>query len=143
MSEMIFVNLPVRDLAAARRFYEAIGARNEPKFTDETAAAMKFSDTIFFMLLTHEKYRSFTPLPIADAREKSAVMLALSRDSRDAVDAAISAGEAAGGTADPAKPQDYGQMYLRSLLDPDGHHFELMWMAPAAAAQGASAFDNA
>ena len=79
MSEMIFVNLPVRDLAAARRFYEAIGAVNEPKFTDETAAAMKFSDTIFFMLLTHEKYRSFTPLPIADAREKSAVMLALSR----------------------------------------------------------------
>ena len=143
MSEMIFVNLPVRDLAAARRFYEAIGARNEPKFTDETAAAMKFSDTIFFMLLTHEKYRTFTPLPIADAREKSAVMLALSRDSRDAVDAAISAGVAAGGTADPAKPQDYGQMYLRSLLDPDGHHFELMWMAPAAAAQGASAFDNA
>ena len=143
MSEMIFVNLPVRDLAAARRFYEAIGARNEPKFTDETAAAMKFSDTIFFMLLTHEKYRSFTPLPIADAREKSAVMLALSRDSRDAVDAAISAGVAAGGTADPAKPQDYGQMYLRSLLDPDGHHFELMWMAPAAAEQGASAFDNA
>ena len=143
MSEMIFVNLPVRDLAAARRFYEAIGARNEPKFTDGTAAAMKFSDTIFFMLLTHEKYRTFTPLPIADAREKSAVMLALSRDSRDAVDAAISAGVAAGGTADPAKPQDYGQMYLRSLLDPDGHHFELMWMAPAAAAQGASAFDNA
>ena len=143
MSEMIFVNLPVRDLAAARRFYEAIGARNEPKFTDETAAAMKFSDTIFFMLLTHEKYRTFTPLPIADAREKSAVMLALSRDSRDAVDAAISAGVAAGGTADPAKPQDYGQMYLRSLLDPDGHHFELMWMAPAAAEQGASAFDNA
>ena len=143
MSEMIFVNLPVRDLAAARRFYEAIGARNEPKFTDGAAAAMKFSDTIFFMLLTHEKYRTFTPLPIADAREKSAVMLALSRDSRDAVDAAISAGVAAGGTADPAKPQDYGQMYLRSLLDPDGHHFELMWMAPAAAEQGASAFDNA
>src|SRR5688572_11420531 len=89
MSEMIFVNLPVRDLAASRRFYEAIGAVNEPKFTDDTAAAMKFSDTIFFMLLTHDKYRQFTPLPIADAREKSAVLIALSRDNRDAVDATI------------------------------------------------------
>ena len=143
MSEMIFVNLPVRDLAASRRFYEAIGAVNEPKFTDDTAAAMKFSDSIFFMLLTHDKYRQFTSLPIADAREKSAVLIALSQDSRDAVDATIKAGVAAGGTADPAKPQDYGQMYLRSLLDPDGHHFELMWMDPAAAEQGASAFENA
>ena len=143
MSEMIFVNLPVRDLGASRLFYEAIGAVNEPKFTDDTAAAMKFGDSIFFMLLTHDKYRQFTSLPIADAREKSAVLIALSQDSRDAVDATIKAGVAAGGNADPAKPQDYGQMYLRSLLDPDGHHFELMWMDPAAAEQGASAVEEA
>jgi predicted lactoylglutathione lyase len=140
---MIFVNLPVADLGAARRFYEAIGAVNEPKFTDDTAACMRVSATIFFMLLTHDKYRSFTRLPIADARRESAVLLCLSQHSREAVDAAIAAGVAAGGSADPAQPQDFGSMYLRSLLDPDGHHFELMWMDPVAAEQGAAAFENA
>lgn len=140
---MIFVNLPVADLGASRRFYEAIGAVNEPRFTDDTAAAMKLSETIFFMLLTHDKYRQFTPLPIADLRASSAVLLCLSQDSRAAVDAAIEAGVGAGGSADPAPLQDYGMMYGRSLLDPDGHHLELMWMDPVAAEQGAAAFENA
>ncbi|HTG63478.1 MAG TPA: VOC family protein [Sphingomicrobium sp.] len=143
MSQMIFVNLPVSDLAAARRFLEALGATNEPKFTDETAAAMKFSDSIFFMLLTHDKYRQFTPLPIADAKTSSGVLLCLSRDSRDAVDNSVDAAVAAGGKADPSPKQDYGVMYGRSVTDPDGNHFELMWMDPAAADQGASAIDTA
>lgn len=143
MSQMIFVNLPVGDLAAARRFLEALGATNEPKFTDETAAAMKFSDSIFFMLLTHDKYRQFTPLPIADAKTSSGVLLCLSRDSRDAVDNSVDAAVAAGGKADPSPKQDYGVMYGRSVTDPDGNHFELMWMDPAAADQGASAIDTA
>lgn len=143
MSQMIFVNLPVSDLAAARRFLEALGATNEPKFTDETAAAMKFSHSIFFMLLTHDKYRQFTPLPIADAKTSSGVLLCLSRDSRDAVDNSVDAAVAAGGNADPSPKQDYGVMYGRSVTDPDGNHFELMWMDPAAADQGASAIDTA
>ena len=143
MSQMIFVNLPVSDLAAARRFLEALGATNEPKFTDETAAAMKFSDSIFFMLLTHDKYRQFTALPIADAKTSSGVLLCLSRDSRDAVDNSVDAAVAAGGKADPSPKQDYGVMYGRSVTDPDGNHFELMWMDPAAADQGASAIDTA
>jgi predicted lactoylglutathione lyase len=143
MGQMIFVNLPVSDLAAARRFLEALGATNEPKFTDETAAAMKFSDSIFFMLLTHDKYRQFTPLPIADAKTSSGVLLCLSRDSRDAVDNSVDAAVAAGGKADPSPKQDYGVMYGRSVTDPDGNHFELMWMDPAAADQGASAIDTA
>ena len=143
MSQMIFVNLPVSDLAAARRFLETLGATNEPKFTDETAAAMKFSDSIFFMLLTHDKYRQFTPLPIADAKTSSGVLLCLSRDSRDAVDNSVDAAVAAGGKADPSPKQDYGVMYGRSVTDPDGNHFELMWMDPAAADQGASAIDTA
>ena len=143
MDQMIFVNLPVSDLAASRRFLEALGATNEPKFTDETAAAMRFSDSIFFMLLTHDKYRQFTPLPIADAKTSSGALLCLSRDSREAVDASIDAAVAAGGTADPSPKQDYGVMYGRSVTDPDGHHFELMWMDPAAAEQGASAIDTA
>jgi uncharacterized protein len=143
MSQMIFVNLPVSNLAASRRFLEALGATNEPKFTDETAACMKFSDSIFFMLLTHDKYRQFTPLPIADAKTSSGALLCLSRDSREAVDRSIDAGIAAGGTADPSPKQDYGVMYGRSVTDPDGNHFELMWMDPAAAEQGASAFEEA
>jgi hypothetical protein len=136
--QLIFVNLPVSDLAASRRFMEAIGATNEPKFTDDTAACMVVSDSIFFMLLTHDKYRQFSPLPIADAKASGGPLLCLSRPSRAAVDAAIDAGVAAGGTADPSPKQEYGDMmYGRSLLDPDGHHFELMWMNPAMAEQGA------
>jgi predicted lactoylglutathione lyase len=142
MTQMIFVNLPVSDLAASRRFAEAIGAHNEPKFTDETAACMVISDSIFLMLLTHDKYRQFTDIPIADLRKNSAGIFCLSRDSREAVDATIDAGVAAGGTADPGPKQDYGFMYGRSLLDPDGNHFEFMWMDPAAAEQGAEAFDQ-
>ncbi len=143
MSQMIFVNLPVSDLAASRRFLEALGAVNEPKFTDETAACMQFSDGIFFMLLTHDKYRQFTSLPIADARTSSGALLCLSRDSREAVDRDVEAGVAAGGSADPSPKQDFGVMYGRSLTDPDGNHFELMWMDPTAAEQGATAIDNA
>jgi predicted lactoylglutathione lyase len=143
MGQMIFVNLPVRDLAVSRRFLEALGATNEPKFTDETAAAMKFSDSIFFMILTHEKYRQFTTLPIADAKASSGALLCLSRDSREAVDRSVEAGVAAGGTADPSPKQDYGVMYGRSITDPDGNHFELMWMDRAAAEHGASAFEEA
>lgn len=139
----IFVNLPVRDLAASRRFLEAIGAENEPKFSDETTACMAFSDSIFFMLLTHERYRQFTPLPIADATSASGSLIALSSESRAAVDATIAAGVAAGGKADPAPAQEYGFMYGRSLLDPDGHHFEFFWMDAAAAEQGAAAFEQA
>ena len=101
---------------------------------------MQFSDSIFVMLLTHDKYRQFTPLPIGDAKKTSSALLALSQTSRDAVDASIGAAVAAGGIADPSPAQDYGMMYGRSVTDPDGHHFELMWMNPAAAAQGASAF---
>ena len=139
MIPMIFVNLPVADLAASRRFFEALGATNEPKFTDDTAAAMKISDSIFFMLLTHDKYRQFTPLPIADARVSSEVLLCLSQDSREAVDRTIDAAVAAGGKADPSPAQDHGVMYGRSVTDPDGHHFELMWMDPAMTAQDAEA----
>lgn len=143
MSQMIFVNLPVTDLARSRAFLEALGATNEPKFSDDSAAAMRFSDSIAVMLLTHDKYRLFTPLPIGDPRTSSQVLLCLSRSSRDAVDASIAAAVAAGGRADPTPPQDYGAMYGRSVTDPDGHHYELMWMDPAAASQGAAAFETA
>jgi predicted lactoylglutathione lyase len=138
---MIFVNLPVADLSKSRRFLESIGATNEPKFTDETAAMMRFSEAINVMLLTREKFASFTPRPIADASASSEVLIALSADSREAVDATIAAAVTAGGTADPGPKQDYGVMYGRSVADPDGHIWEFVWMDQTAAEQGASAID--
>ena len=143
MQRMIFVNLPVQDLAKARAFLEALGAVNEPKFTDETAACMTLSDSIFVMLLTHDKFSQFTPRPIADATAGSEVLLCLSCESRESVDSTVQRAVTAGGTADPAAKQDYGVMYGRSVADPDGHIWELMWMDPAAAEQGASAIDTA
>ncbi len=86
MSKLIFLNLPVADLAAAKAFYEAIGATTNPTFTDETAACMVFSDVIHVMLLTHEKFAQFTPKRIADAHETSEVLICISADSREAVD---------------------------------------------------------
>lgn len=143
MSRMIFVNLPVADLPKSRAFLEALGAVNEPRFTDETAACMTFSETIHVMLLTHEKFSQFTPRPIADAKAGSEVLLALSADSRESVDSTVERAVTAGGTADPAPKQDYGVMYGRSVADPDGHIWEIMWMEPAAAQQGASAVQEA
>ena len=139
----IFVNLPVEDLAASRRFLEALGAVNNPQFSDETAACMVLSDSVYFMLLTPGKYRQFTPLPIADTRAGSAALYALTCDSREAVDAVVEAGVAAGGTADPGPVQDHGFMYGRSLLDPNGHHFEFFWMDMAAAEQASKATEEA
>jgi len=143
MSRVIFVNLPVSDLAVARNFLEALGATNEPKFTDETAACMQLSDSIFVMLLTHDKFKQFTPRPIADAKAASEVLVCLSADSRELVDSSVERAVLAGGTADPAPKQDYGVMYGRSVADPDGHIWEIMWMDPAAAEQGASAVEEA
>jgi predicted lactoylglutathione lyase len=139
---MIFVNLPVADLGKSRSFLEALGAVNEPKFTDETAAAMTLSDSIHVMLLTHDKFKQFTPRPVADAKASSEVLLCLSCDSRESVDSTVERAVAVGGTADPGPKQDYGVMYGRSVADPDGHIWELMWMDPAAAEQGASAIET-
>ena len=143
MSRMIFVNLPVADLGKSRGFLEALGATNEPKFTDDTAACMQLSDSIFVMLLTHDKFKQFTPRPIADATAGSEVLLCLSAESREQVDSTVERAVHAGGTADPAAKQDYGVMYGRSIADPDGHIWEIMWMDPAAAEQGASAVEEA
>ena len=135
--------MPVADLAKARAFLEALGAVNEPKFTDETGACMQLSDSIFVMILTHAKFTLFTPRPIADANAGSEVILCLSAESRESVDSTVARAVAAGGTADPAAKQDYGIMYGRSVADPDGHIWEIMWMDAAAAEQGAGAIDAA
>jgi predicted lactoylglutathione lyase len=141
---MIFINLPVADMERSRRFYEAIGARKEPKFSNEHGAMMQFSDQIAVMLLTHDFYRSFTAKPIADAHETSSALLCISCDSPSAVDSMVEAAAANGGKADPGPKQDMGgMMYARSFEDPDGHHWEPMWMDQSAAEQGASALEQA
>jgi uncharacterized protein len=127
MSKLIFVNLPVADLAAGRAFYEAIGFTNNPQFTDETAACMVLTETIHVMLLTHDKFAQFTPKKIADAKATSEVLICISEDSREGVDAITEKAFAAGGRETREK-QDYGFMYGRSFEDLDGHIWEPMWM---------------
>jgi predicted lactoylglutathione lyase len=134
---MIFVNLPVADLAASRAFYEAVGFTNNPQFSDDTALCMVLSDTIYAMLLTHEKWKSFTSKAIPDAHASAQVMLAINFDDRAAVDAVTEAAGKAGGKADPNPVQDHGFMYGRDFEDPDGHTWEAFWMDMQAATGGA------
>jgi uncharacterized protein len=134
MTQMIFVNLPVADVARATAFYEAIGCTRNPQFSNEHASAMVLSDAITFMLLSHGFFGGFTPKPIADAHASTEVLICLSRDSREAVDAIVEAAAANGGKADIRETQDLGFMYGRSFEDPDGHIFEPMFMDMAAAA---------
>jgi predicted lactoylglutathione lyase len=129
---MIFVNLPVRDLPAATRFYIAIGGVLNPQFSNDDASSVMFSDSIGVMLLTHEHYRQFTARPIGDPKRESQMLLALTADSRDEVDATIEKGVAAGGRADPNPAQDLGFMFNRHIEDPDGNVWEVLWMDPSA-----------
>jgi predicted lactoylglutathione lyase len=131
MGKMIFVNLPVIDLGRSTAFYEAVGATKNPQFSDATASCMVFSETIYAMLLTHDKYRLFTQRPIADAHKTSAVLIATSVDSRDDVDDIVGRAADNGGVADPNPKQDHGFMYGRSFEDPDGHVWEVFWMDAA------------
>lgn len=127
MPQMIFVNLPVRDLPAAMAFYRALGFSFNPEFTDDTAACMVISDVIFAMLLTHGAMARFSDLPVADATRTVSHLLALSRDDRAGVDAITQAALTAGGT-EPRPVQDYGFMYSRAFTDLDGHIWEPLFM---------------
>jgi predicted lactoylglutathione lyase len=131
MTRMIFINFPVTDLVKSRTFYEAIGFRNNPQFTDDTAACMVWSEAIHVMILTHEKWRTFTdrPIPPSNASE---VSLAISMDDRAAIDGMVETAAANGGSADVCPRQDLDFMYSRSFADPDGHVWEPMWMDPTA-----------
>ncbi len=127
MADMIFVNIPVRDLAASMSYYKALGFDHHPDCTDETAACIVISDAIFVMVLTHEKFLSFSPNPIPDPKSQTQALYALSRDSREAVDAIAEAGLKAGGR-ETRDAQDFGFMYSRAIADVDGHVWEYVWM---------------
>ena len=133
MAKLIFINLPVGNLARATAFYQAVGASKNPRFSGDTASCMVFSDTIHVMLLTYDKFRQFTPKKISDAKTTSEVLICVSADSREAVDDMVGRATRAGGTADPSPKQDFGFMYGRSFEDPDGHIWEVMWMDVEAA----------
>ncbi|MFC8508380.1 VOC family protein [Streptomyces sp. NPDC057411] len=133
MPQMIFVNLPAKDLDATKAFWTKLGFSFNPQFSDESTGCLVISDTIYSMLLSEEKFRSFTApgKEISDATKSTEVLITLSRDSREAVDELVDAALAAGGSA-AKEPQDHGFMYGRSFADLDGHHWEVFWMDPAA-----------
>jgi predicted lactoylglutathione lyase len=135
MATKIFVNLPVKDLVRSVAFFTRLGFKFNAQFTDETATCMIVSDDIFVMLLTHPKFKSFTPKEICDATKSTEVLVCLSAESRDEVNEMVRKAVAAGGTT-YSEPQDHGFMYGHGFQDPDGHIWELIYMEPSAIKQG-------
>ena len=131
MTKKIFVSLPVADLAASIAFYKALGLERNPQFSDESGACMVWSEAICVMLVSHDKWRTFTQRPFP-APGTAGHMLSLALDSRDAVDSMNHAAATHGGTADVNPAEDLGFMYTRDLADPDGHMWAALWMDPAA-----------
>ena len=129
MDRMIFVNLPVRDLAKSMQFFSALGFTFNPQFTDDKAACMIISDKAFAMLLSEPFFRGFTSNDICDTSKATETLLALSCESRAEVDQLVRKALDNGGRH-AKDPQDHGFMYGWSFYDPDGHHWEVMWMDP-------------
>lgn len=127
MTTQIFVNLPVRDLETSTSFFRALGYVNNPQFTDENAACIVISDTIYVMLLVEPFFQGFTRKTICDARTHIETIICLSAESRAAVDALADKALAAGGR-ETLEAKDYGFMYQRSFQDLDGHQWEVVHM---------------
>ncbi|HEY9643736.1 MAG TPA: VOC family protein [Coleofasciculaceae cyanobacterium] len=137
MSTQIFVNLPVKNLKQSIEFFTQLGFQFNPQFTDETATCMIVSESIFVMLLTHEKFQTFTPKAICDATQSTEVLTCLSVENRAKVDEMVREAVAAGGTT-YNEPQDHGFMYAHGFQDLDGHLWELVYMESSAIDQAAS-----
>jgi predicted lactoylglutathione lyase len=131
MASKIFVNLPVKNLQNAIGFFTKLGFSFNQQFTDETATCMIVTDDIFVMLLTEEKFKTFTPNEICNARKYTEVLVALSLESRDKVDEMVRKAINAGGTT-YNEPQDHGFMYAHGFQDLDGHIWEVFYMDPSA-----------
>jgi predicted lactoylglutathione lyase len=130
MNKQIFVNLPVKDLVKTKAFFSHLGYSFNAQFTNDDAACMVVSDTIFVMLLTEPFFKGFTKKAIANAHETTEVLVCLSCDSRAEVDDLVKKALAAGGKA-PVAPQDHGFMYAHGFEDLDGHQWELVYMEPS------------
>lgn len=131
MNQQIYVNLPVRDLARSMAFFAKLGYDFNPQFTDDKAACMVVSDSIYVMLLSEPFCQTFTHKPLADARQSTEVLLCLSCNSRDEVDELVKKAWEAGGKV-PRTAVDHGFMYQHGFEDPDGHLWELAYMDMAA-----------
>jgi len=127
MAKQIFINLAVTDLNRSLEFYTKMGFGNNPQFSDDTAKCMVWSEEIFLMLLTHEKFASFASKPIADTKTGLAGLFSLSLESVDEVNRISEAALSAGGT-EPVELRDYGFMQQRTIEDFDGHTWELFYM---------------
>ncbi len=125
MNRQIYINLAVTDVPRTVAFWNALGFSHNPRFTDDEAACIVISEQIFYMALSHAKWRSLTPKPICDTASAAEVSLCLSCGSRAEVDDLIARAVAAGGSKEP-EPMDHGFMYLQGFDDPDGHHWELV-----------------
>ncbi|WP_425828967.1 VOC family protein [Streptomyces fractus] len=128
--QMIFVNLAVNDVAASTKFFTELGYERNAQFSDDSTSSMVISEHIVVMLLAKPKYAEFTKKTIIDSKTGSETLLALSAESRAAVDELVDRAIAAGG-AETGEKQDHGFMYGRSFDDPDGHTFEVVWMDPS------------
>lgn len=135
MPKMIFINLPVKDLALSTSFYQAIGFEKNEAFSDEKASCMVWSETIYVMLLSQPFYETFTAKQIADAKATSGVLLCLTFDDKAGVDAIHQSALSSGGLEARAI-EDKGFMYGGAFDDPDGHGWETVWMDPAAVEGG-------
>lgn len=133
MDRQIFINLPVANVVASSAFYAALGAKRDERFCDGSTAMMRFTDTIVVMLLEHDRFESFTPRKIGNARTHSEVLLCLSCADRAEVDMLAETARRTGGRADPSPSHDHGFMYGRSFEDPDGHEWQGVWMDVEAA----------
>ena len=127
VSKQVFINLPVADLSKSIAFFKALGFSQNLQFTDDTGTCIVVSDTISVMLLTHARFRDFTPRAICDTSKAVEVLLNLSCESRDEVDGLVAKALAAGGSTYD-EPEDYGFMYSHSFVDPDGHGWGLFHM---------------
>ena len=131
MATKIFVNLAVKDLKKSIEFFTKLGFGFNQQFTDETATCMIVTEEIFVMLLTEEKFKTFTPKAICDTTKYTEVLVCLSLESRAKVDETVHKAVAAGGTT-YNKPVDHGFMYAHGFQDLDGHLWELIYMEPGA-----------
>jgi len=129
MATQIFVNLPGRDLNKSVAFFTKLGFNFDARFTDATATCMIVGEDIFVMLLTHEKFKTFTPKQICDATKSTEVLVCLSCESREKVNEMVRNAVAAGGTS-YNEPKDHGFMYGHGFQDLDGHIWELIYMEP-------------
>ncbi|KFC21302.1 VOC family protein [Epilithonimonas lactis] len=127
MVKQIFINLAVTDLQRSLDFYLALGFTHNPQFSDDTGNCMVWSDSIFVMLLNHEKFASFATKPIADTKSAVAGLFSLSVESTEEVDRVMENGLKAGGI-EPNEMRDYGFMQQRTIEDPDGHTWEIFYM---------------